>query len=596
MEYATSAGTATAGEDYETTSETLTIGAGDATGTISIDVLDDEVWEQTETFEVTLRNPTGATIEDGGGVGTGTILDDEEEPTLSIDDVEVDEGAGSAVFTVRLSGRSAEAVTVEYATSDLTALAGSDYSTTSGTLTIAANDTTETITVAVLDDGIVEGDDETFKVTLSGANGATLADREGVGTIEDDDAEEPPLGDPTLRIEDVTVAEDEGPAEFTVTLSEASTGAVTVEYRTANVTATAGFDYAETSGTLTIAANNTTATIAVEVLNDGDAEGTERFTVELSGASGATIVDGEGVGTITDDDTVVPPPPPPPHRRHRRPTVEIDNVAVDEDGGPAEFTVTLSETSVDDVTVAYATEDGTAYAGSDYTTVSETLTIRAGSMTGTISVEVLDDEVIEGDERFAVRLSSASGATIVDGEGVGTIRDDDVEEPLPGQPTLRIGNVRVDEDDGPAEFTVTLSEASVDDVTVAYATEDGTAYASSDYTTVSETLTIRAGSMTGTISVEVLDDEVIEGDERFAVRLSSASGRRLWSEGVGTIRDDDVEEPAGAADASHRQCESGRGRWACGVHGDVERDERRRRDGGVCDRGRRHMRVRTTRL
>ena len=118
----------------------------------------------------------------------------------------------------------------------------------------------------MLDDGIVEGDDETFKVTLSGANGATLADREGVGTIEDDDAEEPPLGDPTLRIEDVTVAEDEGPAEFTVTLSEASTGAVTVEYRTANVTATAGFDYAETSGTLTIAANNTTATIAVEVL------------------------------------------------------------------------------------------------------------------------------------------------------------------------------------------------------------------------------------------------------------------------------------------------------------------------------------------
>ena len=143
---------------------------------------------------------------------------------------------------------------------------------------------------------------------------------------------------------------------------------------------------------------------------------------------------------------------------------------MDEDGGPAEFTVTLSETSVDDVTVAYATEDGTAYAGSDYTTVSETLTIRAGSTTGTISVEVLDDEVIEGDERFAVKLSSASGATIVDSEGVGTIRDDDVEEPPPGQPTLRIEDVAVDEDDGPAEFTVTLSETSGDDVTVAYAT------------------------------------------------------------------------------------------------------------------------------
>ena len=98
---------------------------------------------------------------------------------------------------------------------------------------------------------------------------------------------------------------------------------------------------------------------------------------------------------------------------------------------------------------------------------------------------MLDDEVIEGDERFAVRLSSASGATIVDGEGVGTIRDDDVEEPPPGQPTLRIGDVTVDEDDGPAEFTVTLSETSVDDVTVAYATSDGTAHAGLDYTIAS---------------------------------------------------------------------------------------------------------------
>ena len=231
---------------------------------------------------------------------------------------------------------------------------------------------------------------------------------------------------------------------------------------------------------------------------------------------------------------------PPPGQ----PTLRIGNVTVDEDGGPAEFTVTLSETSVDDVTVAYATEDGTAYAGSDYTTVSETLTIRAGSTTGTISVEVLDDEVIEGDERFAVKLSSASGATIVDSEGVGTIRDDDVEEPPPGQPTLEHrqcesgrgrwacgvhGDVERDERrrrdggvcdrgrDGICGFGLHDCERDADD---------------------------SSGETTGTISVEVLDDEVIEGDERFAVRLSSASGATIVDgEGVGTIRDDDVEEP-----------------------------------------------------
>ena len=100
VEYETSDVTALAGQGYETKRETMTINAGDATGTISIDVLDDEVWEQTETFEVTLRNPTGATIEDGGRVGPrAPFWDDEEEPTLSIDDVEVGRGTrGSAVF------------------------------------------------------------------------------------------------------------------------------------------------------------------------------------------------------------------------------------------------------------------------------------------------------------------------------------------------------------------------------------------------------------------------------------------------------------------------------------------------------------------
>ena len=538
MTCGTSDGTAEAGSDYTAVSETLTIEAGATTGTISVPVLDDEVIEGNEMFTVTLSGAVGATIEDGEGLGT--ILDDDGVepppglPTLSIGDATVDEGGGSAQFTVTLSEASDQTVTVDYETSDGTAEASSDYTTTSGTLTIAPNTTTGTISVPVLDDEVIEGN-KTFTVTLSGAVGATIEDGEGLGTILDDDGVEPPPGLPTLSIGDATVDEGGGSAQFTVTLSEASDQTVTVDYETSDGTAEASSDYTTTSGTLTIAPNTTTGTISVSVLDDEVVEGDETFTVVLSGASGATIEDGEGLGTILDDDGVEPPP--------GLPTLSIGDATVDEGGGSAQFTVTLSEASGAEVTVGYATSNETARAGRDYTTTSGTLTIAPNTTTGTISVSVLDDEVVEGDETFTVELSGASGATIVDGEGVGTITDDDGEEPPPGLPTLAIDNVTVAEGGGSAQFTVTLSEASGAEVTVVYATSDETARASRDYTASSGTLTIAAGSTTGMISVLVLDDEVVEGDETFTVVLSGASGATIVDgEGVGTITDDDHAE------------------------------------------------------
>ena len=550
--YATSDGTARAGQDYTGATGTLTIVAGSRTGTISVAVLDDDYVEEDETFTVTLSAPTNATILDG--MGTGTIEDDDavepppELPTLEIDDVTVSEDGGPAEFTVTLSTTSGQAVTVDYRTANVTALAGSDYTAASGTLVIDAGETTGTITVEVVDDGVIEGDDETFTVTLSGASGATIVDGEGVGvgTIEDDDAVEPPPELPTLEIDDVTVSEDGGPAEFTVTLSTTSGQAVTVDYRTANVTALAGSDYTAASGTLVIDAGETTGTITVEVVDDGVIEGDdETFTVTLSGASGATIVDGEGVGvgTIEDDDAVEPPP--------ELPTLEIDDVTVSEDGGPAEFTVTLSEASGQAVTVDYETSDGTAKATLDYTAESGTLTFGAGILTRTISVAVADDKVVEEDETFAVTLRDATNATIVDGEGVGTIEDDDGVQPPPVVPTLRIGDATAAEGGGSAVFTVTLSAASAQDVTVDYETSDGTARAGQDYTAATGTLTIAAGDTTGTIPVPLLNDDVVEEDETFTVTLSEAVNATIADgEGVGTITDDDQADLTVAYDQS----------------------------------------------
>ena len=488
---------------------------------------------------MTLSEAHGATL--GDLEGTATIRDDDGPPAppilpeLEIDDVTVDEDGGSAVFRVSLSKQSTATVTVEYATKDGTAEAGTDYTARGGTLVFLAGETEQTIAVPVVDDSEDEIT-ETFTMTLSEAHGATLGDLEGTATIRDDDGPPAPPGLPTLAINDVTVAEDGGSAVFSVRLRGESTVAVTVGYTTLDGTADAGMDYIAGSGTLTFESGAREQTIAVAVIDDSEEEGSETFTVRLSDVRNATLLDGEGTATIRDDDGDGSPQPP------GLPTLAIDDVTVAEDGGSAVFSVRLSGESTAAVTVGYATEDGTAHAGSDYTAGSGTLTFESGAREQTIAVAVIDDSEEEGSETFTVRLSDVRNATLLDGEGTATIRDDDGDgspQP-PGLPTLAINDVTVAEDGGSAVFSVRLSGESTATVTVGYATEDGTAHAGSDYTAGSGRLTFQSGAREQTIAVAVIDDSEEEGSETFTVRLSDARNATLLDgEGTATIRDDE---------------------------------------------------------
>ena len=290
---------------------------------------------------------------------------------------------------------------MSYATVDGTATAGADYTTTSGTLSFTPGQTTKRVEVQTLPDTDQEGA-ESFTVRLSGATGATLTDGVATGTILDDDDR------PSLRIGDARVTEG-GIAAFTVTLSSAATGAVTVSYATVDGTATAGADYTTTSGTLSFTPGQTTKRVEVQTLPDTDQEGAESFTVRLSGATGATLTDGVATGTILDNDEA--------------PTITIGDARVTE-GGTAAFTVTLSSAATRAVTVSYATVDGTATAGADYTTTSGMLTFEVnGDRTQRVEVPTLEDDEAEETETFTVQLSALSGATVADGTGTGTITD-----------------------------------------------------------------------------------------------------------------------------------------------------------------------------
>ena len=292
VEYLTSDGTAVAGFDYTSGEGTLRFEPGEMTKTIPVQTLQDELAEATETFTVRLSAPSGATLADG--TGTASITDDDDPPGLTIDDAPAVSEGQPAEFTVRLDAESGLPVSVSYRTSDVTAVAGSDYRETSGTLGFEPGETAKTVRVRTLPDDLEEAT-EAFTVELHAPTGATLAHGTGTASIIDDD--EPP----ELTIGDAPVVSEGETAEFTVRLGAVSGLAVSASYRTMDVTAQAGFDYTQTSGTLRFEPGDTIRTIGVPVLPDDVLEGDERFSVELSDVSGATVADGAGVGTITDD-------------------------------------------------------------------------------------------------------------------------------------------------------------------------------------------------------------------------------------------------------------------------------------------------------
>ncbi len=523
VQYATSDGTATAGADYTASSGTLTFAPGVTSQNISVPTAGDALDEPDETFNIALSSPVNATI--GDGTGIVTITDDDPTPTLSIDDVIVAEGdAGTSVatFTVALSAASGRQVTVNFATSNDTATAGSDYVAASGTVTIPAGQASGSVAVTVNGDTLFEAT-ETFNITLSAPVNATLADAAGVGTITNDDAA------PGLGIADVTAAEGNSGATsftFTVTLAAVSGLPATVDFATANGSATAPSDYGTVSGSLTIPAGQTTASTTVAVAGDTVVEPDETFFVNLANAQNATLTDAQALGTIVNDDGAV--------------VVDIADATVAE-GGNASVVVSLSSASGQTITVQYATSDGTATAGNDYTVGSGALTFAPGVTSQNVSVATLGDALDENDETIHLTLSNATNATIGDGTGVVTIIDDDPT------PTLSIADVSVSEGNAgtsTATFTVSLSAVSGRNVSVNYATANDTATAPADYTAASGALSIPAGQASGTIAVQIIGDTVAEPDETFFVNLSNAQNATLADgQGTGTITDDEPVVP-----------------------------------------------------
>ena len=323
------------------------------------------------------------------------------------------------VFTVSLSAASDGEVTVDYATSDGTATAGSDYTATSGTLAFQAGEVTKTISVPVTEDAVDDGG-ETFTLTLSNASGAGLGDAEATGTIRNTE----------------TAAELSADFPESAYTSKRHTGSddrpqVVVAFSEA----VADFDKNTPSVTVTGASGLSVQAHTEDGLDnayvffmtpDGDGDVTFALVADAACASGGICTAGGTVLTQVPAALAIPGP-----SAEASSLSVADAEATEEEDGALEFVVTLNPAASDTVTVDYATSDGTATAGEDYTATGGALAFTAGETTKTISVPITDDAEDDGGETFTLTLSNASGADLDDATAAGTINDNDDDNAAP---------------------------------------------------------------------------------------------------------------------------------------------------------------------
>gem|GEM_PF-979990 len=255
-----------------------------------------------------------------------------------------------------------------------------------------------------------------------------------------------------------------------------------------------------------------------------------------------TVTSAELPALLTDDPAANGTADPTVTAITAAPALSIADLTAGESAGTAVLTVTLSATANRTVTVQYATSNGTAQAGLDYTPGSGTLTFPPGTLSQTIRIDILNDTLVESDETFFVDLSSPVHATLARARAVVTIHDDDVA----AVPRLSITGARVTEGDSgtvDARFSVDLSSAAASEVRVTWSTADGTAVAGSDYRAVPPTsLVFAPGETHKVITVQVLGDTRLEADEEtFSVLLSNPAGATLdRGQATGVIVDDEA--------------------------------------------------------
>ncbi|HEX6025612.1 MAG TPA: Calx-beta domain-containing protein [Solirubrobacter sp.] len=404
----TSGGSAQSGTDFTAKSEPVTIPAGSTAASFKVPTTQDALDEPDETMTVTLSDASGATIADG--TATGTIVDDDPTPSVTIANASASEG-DPVGFPITLSAASSRSVTVRLTTSNGTATAPGDFTAQNDVLvTVPAGQTQVTASVPTTEDAANEPT-ETFTATISAATNAVLgAKTVAFGTIFDDD----PLPPPTVSVGTPAAVDEGAPLRFPVTISRVHNVNATVRLSTSDGTAVAPGDYtARIQQDITIPAGQTQAFFEVQTVDDVLVEGDETVRVDIRGGTNVSLGSpSSATGTIRSTD--LPPP-----------AVSIGTPAVVDEGTQLRFPVTISRPHNVNASVRLSTSDGTATAPGDYTArIQQDITIPAGQTQGTFTVDTVRDSITESDETVTVSIRGGTNVSLGSpSSATGTIRD-----------------------------------------------------------------------------------------------------------------------------------------------------------------------------
>jgi hypothetical protein len=431
----------------------------------------------------------------GTGFGQSTL----QFTTTSSTNVEI---AGAVALLVQRVNDPNTLVSVDYATADGTATNGLKYSSTNGTLTFGAGQTNRTITVPLLNDGLV-GSTKTFRVILSNPTNAVLGTRTNV-TVSILD------GDKGLHfyVPAISVNEDAGAVEIKVARGDDGDTTVSVDYATTNVTAIAGQDYTTNAGTIVFAPGEVLKSFIVPILNDALAEPTKTFRVTLSNPTGGAVLSTTNfvTVTITNTDQVVQFDSTKYYAREEAEFVQISVVRGESDSA---------------ATVDFTTSDGTAKAGLDYAGVTNPIQFGVAERLKRITVPILHDPSKEASESFQIRLSNPTGGAVLGSRTAATVTIADND---PGVGFTRSAfsvwtNVAVANVDVLRGRDDVLSSFTVD-----YQTANGSAQAGVDYQATNGTLQFEANQTLQAITIPILQNPAATGTKYFTVTLSNASG------------------------------------------------------------------------
>ena len=547
----TSANGSASGDDYQAVFETVTFNPGESRKTIRVFVTNDSAIEGPETVGLSLQSANGIQ----SNATMHIISDDAWLPgsfQFDAKSVSVNEADGTATLTVKRVGGSSGAAFVSFSTDafvppkqttwikrhtdllyptdrDTAATAGADYLNTMGLLSFADGQTEQTITIPLLNDAWFEGG-EAFVVKLSDpTNGTQLGKQSSVKVhIDSDDAKQPG----SFEFAAATYTVTEGTPVVNVTVNRLNGGNVEASVRlydtgagngSTTASAWAGSDYAFLPGLLTFAPGEMSKTISIPVTDDTSTEIDEVFSIQLySPSNDATIgAVNKTFVTIQDNESTI---------SFQYPSGQW-NYSVMENAGSVPVTVVRQGSLATPASVRINTSDSSAISNVDFTPVDVTLNFAPGESSKVINIPLINDSLVEPTESFAVNMSNVVGATQGSWTAWSNILNDDTAA-SPGKFELSAANLSVVENAGNMVVTVNRVGGSDGTVTVQYRTLDGaygmpsnqTAWAGSDYSSRSGTLTFAPGETSKTFTVPITNDTSVEQSEYFTIQLRNPAG------------------------------------------------------------------------